>query len=112
MVMEVLTLMLKHNISEDGAFQYHVKCGELDIVNLCFADDLMMFCHGDLHSVTIIKKSLDEFSLCSGLQPSLPKSTIFFSNVKNEVKTAILDIIPFVEGSFPIKYLGVPLISS
>lgn len=43
MVMEGLTIMLKRNIAEDNFFQFHAKCRELDLVNLCFADDLIMF---------------------------------------------------------------------
>lgn len=112
MVMEVLTLMLKRNIADDGIFQYHARCHDLGIVNLCFADDLMMFCNGDKDSLLIIKNSLEEFTSVSGLQPSLPKSTIFFANVNDTIKAEIQSIIPFAEGIFPIRYLGVPLISS
>lgn len=62
--------------------------------------------------MAIIKKSLDEFSSISGLFPCLPKSTVFLSNVSSQVNSDILNIILFVEGSFPIRYLRVPLISS
>nr|GFB41901.1 reverse transcriptase domain, reverse transcriptase zinc-binding domain protein [Tanacetum cinerariifolium] len=48
----------------------------------------------------------------SGLVPSLPKSTAYFCNVTNHVKMSILQILPFEEGSLPVKYLGVPLVSS
>ncbi|GKA70238.1 hypothetical protein Tco_0776302 [Tanacetum coccineum] len=57
-------------------------------------------------------ESLDEFKLTSGLVPSIPKSTAFFCNVPNHVKISILNIMPFAEGNLPVKYLGVPLISS
>ncbi|GKC34955.1 hypothetical protein Tco_1047339 [Tanacetum coccineum] len=56
--------------------------------------------------------SLDEFKAASGLVPSIPKSTAFFCNVANNTKMAILHIMPFSEGKLPVKYLGVPLISS
>ncbi|GKD45454.1 hypothetical protein Tco_1270099, partial [Tanacetum coccineum] len=46
------------------------------------------------------------------LVPSIPKSTAFFCNVPNHVKISILNIMPFAEGNLPVKYLGVPLISS
>ncbi|KAK1407758.1 hypothetical protein QVD17_39384 [Tagetes erecta] len=48
----------------------------------------------------------------SGLVPSTPKSTIFFCNVPDHVRLDILNIMPIVEGSLPVKYLGVPLIAS
>ncbi|GKC89077.1 protein LAZ1 [Tanacetum coccineum] len=58
----------------------------------------------------ILKKR--EFKLTSGLVPSLPKSTAYFCNVSNHTKNAILNIMPFYEGELPVKYLGVPFISS
>ncbi|GJX99396.1 retrovirus-related pol polyprotein from transposon TNT 1-94, partial [Tanacetum coccineum] len=84
----------------------------LELVNLCFADDLFLFAYGDVHSVSIIKEALDEFKVASGLVPSLPKSTAFFCNVLNHVKLSILQVLPFEEGTLPVKYLGVPLVSS
>lgn len=36
------------------------------------------------------------------------KSTVFLANVEEAVKQSIRDIMPFEEGMFPIKYLGVP----
>ena len=52
-----------------------------------------------------------EFSNISGLLPNMSKSTIFFDNVKADVITEILNILPFNVGKLPVKYLGVPLIS-
>ncbi|GJT41697.1 hypothetical protein Tco_0941562 [Tanacetum coccineum] len=60
----------------------------------------------------VIMECLDEFKGVSGLIPSLPKSTAYFCNVLNHTKLAILNILPFDEGRLPVKYLGVPLISS
>ncbi|XP_071739661.1 uncharacterized protein [Rutidosis leptorrhynchoides] len=69
---------------------------------------------GDLivASVELIRKSLDDFKRCSGLSASLPKSTAFFSNVRSNVKTTILANLQFEEGSLPVRYLGIPLVSS
>ncbi|XP_071715243.1 uncharacterized protein [Rutidosis leptorrhynchoides] len=82
------------------------------IINLCFADDLFLFSRVDLVSISVIRDSLEKFKRCSGLVPSLPKSTAFFSNVSNLMKSRILEILPFDEGKLPIRYLGVPLVSS
>nr|GEV09953.1 hypothetical protein [Tanacetum cinerariifolium] len=60
----------------------------------------------------IIKEALDEFKNASGLAPCLPKSTTFFCNVLNHVKLSILQVLLFEEGTLPVKYLGVPLVSS
>ncbi|GJX60328.1 hypothetical protein Tco_0291718 [Tanacetum coccineum] len=58
------------------------------LINVCFADDLFIFARGDVESSRVIMDSLEEFKLTSGLIPSIPKREL------------------------PVKYLGVPLISS
>lgn len=110
--MEVLTLMLQRRVRDSGLFTYHHKCSQLRITNLCFTDDLFLFSHADVDSAGVIMETLEEFKHASGLTPSLPKSTAYFCNVLNYVKIAILQILPFTEGVLPVKYLGVPLITS
>ncbi|GJS75796.1 putative reverse transcriptase domain-containing protein [Tanacetum coccineum] len=90
---EVLNLIIKRNIAANPHFKYHWKCKDLKITHLCFADDLMLFCHGDSKYVSVLKNSLDEFGSVSGLFPSFPKSTMF------------------IEGKLPVRHLGVPLLS-
>nr|XP_043625576.1 uncharacterized protein LOC122597001 [Erigeron canadensis] len=48
----------------------------------------------------------------SGLIPSIPKSKAYFCNVVEHVKQAMLLVMPFEEGSLPVRYLGVPLITT
>nr|GEW35427.1 hypothetical protein [Tanacetum cinerariifolium] len=75
-------------------------------------DDLFIFARGDVESARVIMEALEEFKSTSGLVLSFPKSTAFFCNVPNHIKLAILNIMPFFEGELPVKYLGIPLISS
>ncbi|XP_071704641.1 uncharacterized protein [Rutidosis leptorrhynchoides] len=110
--MEVLSLMLSRKVSQMQDFKYHPKCEHLKIINLCFADDLFLFSKADVESVKVIRDALEEFKACSGLTPSLPKSTTFFANVPSNLKVQILQILPFDEGTLPVRYLGVPLVSS
>nr|GEZ64061.1 hypothetical protein [Tanacetum cinerariifolium] len=111
LVMEVLNLVIKRNIAVNPHFKYHWKCKDLKITHLCFADDLMLFCHGDSKSVSILKNSVDKFGSVSGLLPSSLKSKVFFGNVKEVSKNKILKVMPFIEGKLPVRYLGVPLLS-
>ncbi|GJY87332.1 RNA-directed DNA polymerase, eukaryota, reverse transcriptase zinc-binding domain protein [Tanacetum coccineum] len=62
LVMEVLNLMIKGKISIDKRFKFHTGCKSLGLINLCFADDLLLLCHGDLISTCILQRGLDEFS--------------------------------------------------
>ncbi|GKB61096.1 putative reverse transcriptase domain, reverse transcriptase zinc-binding domain protein [Tanacetum coccineum] len=112
LVMEGLTLMLNRRVRVSNNFTYHRYCSNLNIINLCFADDLFLFAHGDVESARVIMDTLEEFKIASGITPSLPKSTAYFCNVLNYVKIGILTILPFEEGKLPVKYLGVPLVPS
>ncbi|GJZ80021.1 putative RNA-directed DNA polymerase, eukaryota, reverse transcriptase zinc-binding domain protein [Tanacetum coccineum] len=112
LIMEVLTLMLQRRVRNSDLFTYHRYCSKMELINLCFADDLLLFAHGDVNSARVIMDTLDEFKLASGLTPSLPKSTAYFCNVLNHTKISILHVLPFEEGRLPVKYLGVPLVSS
>lgn len=76
-VMEVLARLLAEK-AESPDFKFHWRCEKNKIINLCFADDLMIFCKGDINSVSLIKEALDEFQGLSGLSPSPPKSHMFF----------------------------------
>nr|GEW59701.1 hypothetical protein [Tanacetum cinerariifolium] len=112
LIMEILTLMLQRGVRNAPSFTYHRYCSKLELINLCFADDLFLFANGDVDSASVIKNALFKFKEASGLVPSLPKSTAYFCNVLNSTKIAILQILPFEEGRLPVKYLGVPLVSS
>ncbi|GJV73510.1 RNA-directed DNA polymerase, eukaryota, reverse transcriptase zinc-binding domain protein [Tanacetum coccineum] len=111
LVMEVLNLLVQKNIKESKVFKYHFGCKNLKITHLCFADDLLVFCHGDPESVKVIKKSFDEFSGYSGLLPNLQKRRIFFRGLSSDEQQSIINIIPFSVGKLLVRYLGVPLLT-
>ncbi|KAL0386694.1 UNVERIFIED_CONTAM: LINE-1 retrotransposable element O protein [Sesamum latifolium] len=111
-VMEIWHVLLKIRTQDDGGFQYHWKCQDLRILNLCFADDVLIFCAGTVSSARTIKSALTEFAELSGLHVNPGKSTIILSKYKKRERQSILDLMGFQEGSLPIKYLGLPLTSS
>nr|GEY08122.1 RNA-directed DNA polymerase, eukaryota, reverse transcriptase zinc-binding domain protein [Tanacetum cinerariifolium] len=110
-VMEVFSLSLHKNIQNARKFKYHYGCKEIKLLNMCFADDLLVLCNGDVVSVGVIKKSMEQFSIISGLFPNMGKSTIFFRSVPLSVQNNILQIMPFQVGTLPMRYLGVLLIA-
>ncbi|GJY80757.1 hypothetical protein Tco_0493508 [Tanacetum coccineum] len=112
LVMEVLTLMLQRRVQNAKDFQYHHLCEQQRIDNLCFVDDFFLFAKGHTNSIRVIMDALEEFKNASGLVLSIPKSTAFFCNVPNALKDIILSSMTFPEGTLPVRYLGVPFISS
>ncbi|GJR87109.1 RNA-directed DNA polymerase, eukaryota, reverse transcriptase zinc-binding domain protein [Tanacetum coccineum] len=107
---EFLRNILRIKIQQAQNFKYHAGCKEMKLTHLCFADDLSVLCHGSAESVIVIKEALDLFSKVLGLKPNMNKSTIYFSNVDIGEKCRILNIMPYQVGSFPTRFLGVPLI--
>lgn len=109
--MEVLYLILTKE-TRTPSFKHHWKIKSLSLSHLCFADDLLIFCHGDVNSVKVIKLCLDHFSSLSGLHINDSKSRCFLSNVSPDHAEVIFNILGFQVGRFPAKFLGVPLITS
>ncbi|GKC61991.1 hypothetical protein Tco_1089589, partial [Tanacetum coccineum] len=93
----------------DDRFKYHWGCRRIKLTHLCFVDDLLMLCHGDLISASILRRALDEFSMSSGLYPNMSKSTTFYGNVPESIKGEIHLVMPFREEVLPVRYLGIPL---
>ncbi|GJU97302.1 hypothetical protein Tco_1326573 [Tanacetum coccineum] len=92
-------------------FKYHAGCKEIKLTHLCFADDLLVMCYGNVESVKVVKEALEMFSSVSGQKPNMRKSTIFFGNVDIGEKNRIMEVMPFQEGRFTMRYLGAPLIN-
>ncbi|GKA69770.1 hypothetical protein Tco_0775834 [Tanacetum coccineum] len=111
MVMEVLNLMVKRQIRGDRRFKYNSGCQKLRICSIFFTDDLLILYHGDMISASILRRGLDEYSISSGLYPSMSKSNAFFSNIPSNVKEEIKLVTPFREGSLPMTYLGALFVS-
>ncbi|XP_055825503.1 uncharacterized protein LOC129894035 [Solanum dulcamara] len=106
--MEYLSRCLDE-VKDNGRFKFHPKCAKLRIKHLCFADDLLLFCRGDQHSIGTIYQCFHKFSLASGLQANMNKSSIYFGGVTDQMKETILHQFQFNYGEFPFKYLGIPL---
>nr|GEU75322.1 hypothetical protein [Tanacetum cinerariifolium] len=82
------------NIQSAGKFKYHYGCKDIQLSNMCFADDLLVLCNRDVESIRVVKKSMDQFSGISGLFPNLGKSTIFFRSVLIKIYWASVYMLP------------------
>ncbi|KAJ9536677.1 hypothetical protein OSB04_un000150 [Centaurea solstitialis] len=109
LIMEGFSMTFRQCIQEAVDFGFHPGCQEIDLTHLCCADDLFVFTRGDVASVEILKKALALFASRAGLSPNILKSDVFFGNVPQHEQQAILHCLPFRLGTFPIRYLGVPL---
>ncbi|XP_062111652.1 uncharacterized protein LOC133823078 [Humulus lupulus] len=106
--MEYLSRLLQFGAMQP-AFRFHPMCKSLKIINLCFADDLVIFCKANYDSVQIIKQMFDEFCNSSGMKANLNKSQVFFGGISAQDKSQLQEVLHLEEGSFPLKYLGIPM---
>lgn len=63
--------MLKRKVDRCENFKFHWGCKELKLTHVCFADDLLVVCHGDVESVKVIKLALEDDLCCIGIDASL-----------------------------------------
>ncbi|GJX96839.1 RNA-directed DNA polymerase, eukaryota, reverse transcriptase zinc-binding domain protein [Tanacetum coccineum] len=73
----------------------------MKLTHVCFADDLLLFCHGNKNSVIVLKKAIEEFGDISGLLPNYSKNTIIFGSMKMEDQQEILKCVPFKVEKLP-----------
>ncbi|XP_074293475.1 uncharacterized protein LOC141620527 [Silene latifolia] len=106
--MEILSRSLRV-LCQQPLVSFHPKCSKLGLTHLIFADNLMVFVRGDVPSVLAVQQALASFASVSGLHANVEKTHIYFGGVAQEVRAAILTTTGFSEGSFPFRYLGLPL---
>ncbi|KAL0453897.1 UNVERIFIED_CONTAM: hypothetical protein Slati_1367800 [Sesamum latifolium] len=73
---------------------------------------LFLLWRADEHSVMLFRDRLQLFAEWSGLQANVSKSQIIVSKSALDIKPRLLAILGFQEGVLPVRYLGLPLISS
>lgn len=110
-VMAILSDVLT-KVANNHSFKFHNKCKGMKINHLSFADDLLPFCKANKAFICLIKHVLNLFYKWVGLKANLVKSNIFFSRVSNKDIKVLMDFMGFQIRSLPIKFLGVPLITT
>ncbi|XP_062110392.1 uncharacterized protein LOC133822162 [Humulus lupulus] len=108
LIMEYMTRSLQL-AARSPLFRFHPMCKSLKLVNLCFADDIILFCKGSLATVSVLKDTLGKFSEASGLSINAKKSHIYFGGVSAADRREITQVIQLPEDNFPLHYLGVPM---
>uniref|UniRef100_A0A803PWX2 Reverse transcriptase domain-containing protein n=1 Tax=Cannabis sativa TaxID=3483 RepID=A0A803PWX2_CANSA len=108
--MEYLSRILR-KIGEMPGFKFHDRCSSLKLNHMCFADDLLIFSHGDFISAMLMLRGLKLFSSTSGLMPNEQKTAIYCSGMPDAEVGRILDASQFNRSSLPFRYLDIPICS-
>ncbi|XP_058754780.1 uncharacterized protein LOC131627941 [Vicia villosa] len=93
LVMEYLHSL--QNLGKNPNFNFHSKYEKLKIINLSFADDLLLFTSGDISSVNLALQSFKDFLKATELEVNPFKCKAYFGNVYENVKQAILRATAF-----------------
>ncbi|XP_062114593.1 uncharacterized protein LOC133825700 [Humulus lupulus] len=96
-------------IGKKEDFKFHDRCEKLQLNHLCFADDVLLFCHGDFKFIYRLLQGLKLFSQSSGLQPSVEKTSIDCANMNEYEVQRVIQVSGFQRSSLPFTYLGIPV---
>ncbi|XP_077228445.1 uncharacterized protein LOC143861405 [Tasmannia lanceolata] len=110
-VMEMLSCIIFTEVAE-GNLPTPFKKVDISITHLFFADDVMFFVEASAAAARGLLSCTKKFKSCSGLDVNLSKLECFFTGISDEQKREITRILNMEEGSLPIRYLGLPLVTS
>lgn len=108
LAMEYLSRLLK-SLQHMKTFKFHPRCAKVKLVHLSFVDNLLLFCRGDVASVTALHTQFRIFSAASYLIANPQKSSVYFEGVSLSVQQQIMEMLGYEQGVLPFRYLGVPL---
>ena len=74
--MEYLSRILS-KLEDKEEFKYNDRCEGIKLNHLIFADDVLLFSHGDFRSVYLLMQALKTFSQTSGLIPNPEKTSVY-----------------------------------
>jgi hypothetical protein len=80
-----------------------------EVISLQYADDTILFSSIDKPLLENLKNTLTLFEQISGMRINFHKSELTPINLEDSQTHDIAHVFSFPVGSFPIKYLGVPL---
>ena len=90
---------------------FHPKCKKSRVMELLFADDLLVFTKPDAKSLKALRLVLGGFAGDFALHINNSKSAIYLAGVKGGGRAGYLEGYWCPDGELPFKYLGFPLAS-
>lgn len=92
-------------------FKFYSKCEKLELIDLSFADDLLLFSREDAKFVQMMMTKFNSFLKSKGLTVNRAKCKTYYGGMDISEKNQIVNMNGFIKGQFPFRYLGIPLMS-
>ncbi|KAK4382380.1 hypothetical protein Sango_2877000 [Sesamum angolense] len=84
LIMEVLQLMLQQLIDQNEGFSFHWRCKEIGLFQLCFADDLLLFCKADVDQSGFFGMDLMNSPNFPDFMPTHKRVSSFYHGQRNQ----------------------------
>lgn len=89
--------------------EYHSKCEKLNIVDIRFIDDLLLFIRGDVISVQVVMDRFHAFSKAISLHVNPTKCKLYCGGMDSSTMNQIAGFTGFRFKELPFRYLGILL---
>ncbi|KAL9244569.1 hypothetical protein vseg_018336 [Gypsophila vaccaria] len=96
-------------VQEKHGFRFHPLYNRIKLFHSCFEDNFLLFCRGDVESITLLLRGFLTFSRASGLGMNNNKSNIYMNGLNPALKRTYLSRASMIEGTLPFKYSGIPI---
>lgn len=67
------------------------------LTNLTFADDVLLFCRGDLKSVEMMLETVQNLFISTSMVVNRSKCKIYFGGIDNDTKKMLKEVTTFEE---------------
>ncbi|KAL5549263.1 hypothetical protein UlMin_004494 [Ulmus minor] len=109
LVADILGRMMDKAVSIGEVKGFKVGREEVVVSHLQFADDTLFLLDPDQSNIQKVHTILNFFSMCSGLKINMNKSSLAGIHMEDEEVMALAAVVGCEKGSWPMKYLGLPL---
>ncbi|KAL5567832.1 hypothetical protein UlMin_024407 [Ulmus minor] len=109
LVADILGRIMDKAVSIGEVKGFKVGREEVVVSHLQFADDTLFLLDPDQSNIQKVHTILNFFSMCSGLKINMNKSSLAGIHMEDEEVMALAAVVGCEKGSWPMKYLGLPL---
>ncbi|KAL5555361.1 hypothetical protein UlMin_037597 [Ulmus minor] len=109
LVADILGRVMDKAVSIGEVKGFKVGREEVVVSHLQFADDTIFLLDSEQINIQKVHTILNFFSICSGLKINMNKSSLAGIHMEDEEVMALAAVVGCEKGSWPIKYLGLPL---